>query len=100
LKALDAMAVEDAFVMKDRKRRKNLSLPGMMTELMLASCETIARRTLLDGAKHVFPGRVPADGNREGRGGRRIWITIHLQRGQGIDGFGNGALAPPRSLKR
>jgi hypothetical protein len=47
LKALDAIAIGDAFVMKARKRRKNLSLPGMMTELMLASCETIARRTLL-----------------------------------------------------
>ena len=33
--------------MKTRKRRKNLSLPGMMTDLMLASWETIARRTLL-----------------------------------------------------
>jgi len=33
--------------MKARKRRKNLSFPGMMTELMLASWETIARRTLL-----------------------------------------------------
>jgi hypothetical protein len=33
--------------MKPRKRRKNLSLPGMMADLMMASWETITRRTLL-----------------------------------------------------
>jgi len=33
--------------MKVRKRRKGSSVPVMMTELMLASWETIARRTLL-----------------------------------------------------
>ncbi len=33
--------------MKVRKRRKKSSVPVMMTELMLASWETIARRTLL-----------------------------------------------------
>jgi len=33
--------------MKVRKRRKGSSVPVMMTELMLASWETIVRRTLL-----------------------------------------------------
>jgi hypothetical protein len=44
---LYAIANGDAFVMKARKRRKNLSLPGTMADLMVASWETIARRTLL-----------------------------------------------------
>jgi hypothetical protein len=33
--------------MRARKRRKNLSLPALMNDLMLASWETMARRTLL-----------------------------------------------------
>lgn len=41
--------------MKARKSRKTLSLPAMMTDLMLASWETIARRTLLMAQNKCSP---------------------------------------------
>jgi hypothetical protein len=37
----------NALVMTARKRRKTVPLPMMMSDLMMASWETIARRTLL-----------------------------------------------------
>jgi len=41
--------------LKARKSRKTLSLPAMMTDLMLASWETIARRTLLMAQNKCSP---------------------------------------------
>ena len=41
--------------MTARKRRKTVSLPMMMTDLMMASWETIARRTLLVAQNKCSP---------------------------------------------
>ena len=41
--------------MRARSRRKTASLPGMMTDLMMASWETIARRTLLIAQNKCSP---------------------------------------------
>jgi hypothetical protein len=41
--------------MRARKRRKAVSLPMMMTDLMMASWETIARRTLLVAQNKCSP---------------------------------------------
>lgn len=85
--------------MKARKRRKNLSLPGMWTELMWASWETITRRTLLMAQNTCSPTECRRMVT-EKAGGRGIRIKIHLQRRQAVDDFGNCALAQPRSRQR
>ena len=41
--------------MTARKRRKTVSLPMMMTDLMMASWETLARRTLLVAQNKCSP---------------------------------------------
>jgi hypothetical protein len=41
--------------MKGRKRRKALSLPAMVTDLMSASWETIVRRTMLIAQNRCSP---------------------------------------------
>lgn len=46
-KAFNRGDYQKASVMKRRKRRQRLSLAGMMSDLMLASLETITRRSFL-----------------------------------------------------
>lgn len=41
--------------MRARKRRKTVSLPGMLTNLTLASWETITRRTMLIAQNRCTP---------------------------------------------
>jgi hypothetical protein len=50
-----ALVIGKAVVMTARKRRKTVSLPMMMTDLMMASWETIARRTLLVAQNKCSP---------------------------------------------
>jgi hypothetical protein len=45
----------NALIMTARKRRKTVSLPMMMTDLIMASWETIARRTLLVAQNKCSP---------------------------------------------
>ena len=47
-------------VMTARKRRKTVWLPLMMTDLMVASWETIARRTLLVAQNNCSAAELPA----------------------------------------
>jgi hypothetical protein len=86
--------------MRARKRRKNLSLPMMMTDLMLASWETIARRTLLMAQHKCSPAEYRRMVREKTQAAAASGLRLISSGGRGVDGFGPGALARPSSRQR
>jgi len=68
----------------------------MMTDLVLASWETMARRSLLIMQNKLFAGGISANGQRESRGGCEIRGTARLRPPQSNDDFAAGTLAHSR----
>src|ERR1700747_674286 len=85
------------FIMKARRRRRT-SLPIMMTDLMFASWETVARRALLIAENKCSPAEYSRMFQRKGPGGGRDRVGTHLERRQGRTGFDAGAMEHRRAV--